>query len=121
MSTPNSSPQPLSTRKLTWAALLARWVEFARSAVALPDNPPGRRMRQSIADIIVLQAVCFALGELDQLPVDQRALGMDRAEVLIDKHSEAIMTRWGDEPLPTALNELIDDARAALGSASLGT
>ena len=75
-------------RKLTWAALLARWVNFARSAVALPDDAQGRAWKSAVPDIIALQAVTMALGELDQLPTEERALGLDRAQVLIDRHGQ---------------------------------
>ena len=114
----DSNPDPLSTRKLTWAVLLARWVEFAQSALALPDNKQGQLMRRSVPDIITLQAVWFALGELDQLDASQRALGLDRAELLIDGHSRALIDRWQDAQLPDPLIELIDDARQRLTEAT---
>ena len=100
--------------RVTWAVLLGGWIEFARSAVALPKEGAGRAMRESVSDIIGLQAVWFALQHLDELDPDERALGIDRAEVLIDGYVEAIETRWPAEPLPGELSALIDDARSAL-------
>jgi hypothetical protein len=100
--------------KLTWAALLGRWIEFARSAVALPDDEAGRAVKQCIPDIIMLQAVWFALDHLDDLPPDERALGLDRAEVLIDQHAAAIERRFAGMDLPDQLRELIADARQRL-------
>jgi len=115
---PHESDQdPFSAQKMTWAALLARWVEFARSALALPDDEDGNRMRQSIADIITLQAVWFALAEINQLNNKERALGLDRAEILIEDHSRALMDRWQDQ-LPQALVQLISDARQRLAEAT---
>lgn len=105
---------PLRAEQLTWAALLVRWIEFAKAAVAFPDDRGGRRMRQSVPDVIMLQAVWFSLQNLDELDADQRALGLDRAEVLIDKHAAAIVARWKEELLPKALREIIDDARQTL-------
>ncbi len=103
--------------QLTWAVLLGRWVEFARSAVALPTVGEEGRLRESVPDAIMLQAVWFALGHLDGLSASQRALGLDRATVLIDRHEAALLARWDPQPLPPALRELVDDARAALGKA----
>jgi len=101
---------------LTWAVLLGRWVQFARSAVALPDDAAGRRLRDSVGDIIQLQAVWFALQHVDELPADERALGLDKAEVLIDKHAAALRERFGEEALPAMIEELISDAHRALAA-----
>ena len=106
--------QPLDSEKLTWAALLGRWVEFARSAVALPKDAAGERLRDSVADIIALQAVWFALQHLGELDADERALGLDRAAVLIDKHVAALRRRFGGESLPPQLQELVSDATREL-------
>ena len=109
--------EPLHPERLTWAALLARWIEFARSALALPENEPGQRLRAAVPDIIMLQAVWFALSNLEALDADERALGLDRAAVLIERHGRALRQRWGDEPLPEQLAEVIDQAEAALTAA----
>ncbi len=103
----------MDSDKLTWAVLLGRWVEFARSALALPDDDAGRRLRDSVPDIIALQAVWFALDHLDELDADERALGIDRAEILIEKHRQALISRFGDD-LPPQLAELIADAQSQL-------
>ena len=108
---PESSGTP---DRVTWAALLGGWIEFAKSSVALPDDDAGRAMRDSVVDIITLQAVWFALQHLDELDPDERALGLDRAEVLIGRHSEAIQARWRREPMPNELSALIEEARVAL-------
>ena len=100
-------------RKLTWAALLARWVNFARSAVAMPDDTQGRAWKSAVPDIIALQAVTMALGELDQLPTEERALGLDRAQVLIDRHGRNLRSLFPNELHPM-LAEMIDEADAAL-------
>ncbi|MEZ6190130.1 MAG: hypothetical protein R3C45_02445 [Phycisphaerales bacterium] len=99
---------------LTWGVLLGRWVEFARGALALPEDGAGRAMRESVADIIALQAVWFALQHIDELDRDERALGIARAEVLIERHARAVTVRWRGEPMPKELRSLIDDAREAL-------
>ena len=100
--------------KLTWVVLLGRWVEFARGALALPEDGAGRAMRESVADIITLQAVWFALQHIDELDGDERALGIARADVLIERHTRAVTARWEGGPMPAELRSLIDDAREAL-------
>jgi hypothetical protein len=107
----------IDAHRLTWAALLGRWIEFAQSAQALPEDEQGQRLKDSVPDIIMLQAVWFALGEVDQLPHDQRSLGLDRAELLIQKHGQALRERWAQEGLPQQLAELIDDAWSRLSQA----
>lgn len=100
--------------KLTWAVLLSQWVAFAKRAVGLPQDAAGARLRESVPDIIMLQAVGFALEHLEELDPDQRALGLDRAEVLIDRHTDALRRRWQGATMPTELAALIDDAHERL-------
>ncbi|XAM00970.1 hypothetical protein OT109_06195 [Phycisphaeraceae bacterium D3-23] len=109
-----NTAQPLDAERLTWAVLLGRWTDFARSAVALPDDEAGRRLRDSLADLIGLQAVWFALTHLDELDAEERALGLARAGVLIDRHASALAKRYGDAGVPEQACELIEDAQAAL-------
>lgn len=106
--------ETLDADKLTWAVLLGRWIEFARGALALPDDEVGKAMRDSVADIIALQAVWFALQHVDELGADEKALGLARAEVLIEKHAGAVAERWRGGEMPTELTLLITDAREAL-------
>ena len=100
---------PPGATPLTWAVLLAHWVDFAQSALALPDDAAGRRMLAAVPDIIALQAVWFALQHLDELDTEHRAVGRDRAEILIDKHGDALRWRFGDD-VPDQVRELISDA-----------
>lgn len=102
---------------LTWSALLARWTDFARAAVALPDTGEPGRWKRAVPDVIALQAVYHALGETGSLPAGERALGLDRAEVLIKKHAARLGELWVGAPMPGLLAELVADARAALKQA----
>lgn len=104
-------PPSLDADRLTWAVLLGRWVEFARAAVALPTQGRGGRLRDSVPDLIALQAVWFALHHLSELSHAERSLGLDRARVLIDRHADALARRW-DGNLPASIAELLADARA---------
>ncbi|MBL4701851.1 MAG: hypothetical protein JKX85_11405 [Phycisphaeraceae bacterium] len=108
----------LDVHKITWTALLAQWVAFARSAVALPDDPQGRRIKACVPDLIMLQALWFALQHVDELSPDQRALGFDRAAVLIDRHVQQLTDRWHPAPLPQRIEQLITDAQQLLAKVS---
>lgn len=107
--------QPLSPA--TWAALLAHWTHFAQSAAALPTEGEPGRWRRAVPDIIGLQAITFALGDLDSLPLQERNLGLDRAELGVTAHIRSIHDLWRGEDLPPGLVDLIDDARLALSLA----
>ena len=107
-------PEPLHPEHLTWAALLGRWVEFARQSVGLPRDEVGQLMRDSVPDVIMLQAIWFALQQVDELSPAERALGLDRAEVLFDKHAAAMRRRWAGHVMPEELMQLIEDARQQL-------
>lgn len=111
--TPEPTPAPLHADQLTWAVLLGRWVDLAQQALGLPNDAAGLKMRASVPDIVMLQAVTFALGELDQVPLDQRNLGLDRAALLIEKHSKQLRSRWPSESIHPELQQLITDAQQA--------
>lgn len=102
-------------RALTWAALLGKWTDLARAAVALP---PGDRWRSAVAPAIELQAVTCALSELDQLSPDERPLALDRASVLIERSEKTLRTLWGSDPLPPGLVALIEDAHTGMRAAT---
>lgn len=103
---------------MTWAALLAHWTDFARSAVALPATPDGERWKRAVTPIIGLQAVTHALAELDRLAPEERPLALDRAEALIDRHERELRTAWVEDPLDPGLDEILRDARSALAAAA---
>ncbi|MFG0330239.1 MAG: hypothetical protein ACF8PN_10110 [Phycisphaerales bacterium] len=110
----------LSPRELTWAALLAQWLDFARASVAFPQTDEGARWKSSVPAIINLQAVTFALAEIDDLPADERALGVDRAEILLRENVAALHELWEDAEMPGGMIDLVDDARLALEAALAG-
>lgn len=108
-----TGPEPLEPDRMTWAVLLARWTDFARSAIALPEIGETGLVRQSVTDIITLQAVWFALRQMDELSASERAIGLDRAGVLIARHRGAIEARFGNTPPPEGLRSLLDDVEEA--------
>ncbi len=103
--------------KLTWAVLLGRWTSFARSALALPKDAQGLRMRESIADIITLQAICMSLQEIESLEPDERRLGLERARWLVERHTKAIEARYASNFMPDGLSQLLDEAKRSLEDA----
>jgi hypothetical protein len=111
-------PAALDADRLTWSVLLGRWVEFARSAVVLPTEGEAGKLKACIPPIIGLQAVIFALTQLDDLPTEERELGRDRAAILIERHRQEIESQWPDHVWPDAIGELIEDAGHALKQAS---
>jgi hypothetical protein len=107
-------PEPLHPEQLTWAALLGKWIDFAQGSLALPNDDAGRKLRASVPDLIMLQAVWFALGEVNELSAGERALGLDRAGVLIERHSAALERTWGQATMPELVREVIHDATSRL-------
>lgn len=96
-----------------WTALLGRWVEFARAAVALPDDAAGAAWKASVTPLITLQALTHALDEIDDFDDDERDLALDKAELLIDDATDAILNAWSGQPVPEGIREAMDDARDA--------
>ncbi len=98
---------------LTWTGLLTQWVHLAQAAMAVPEQADGPRWRESISPIIHLQAVTFALADLEQLPRDEQLLGLDKAEILIRDNSSKLNAIWFDHQ-PESTQEIIRDADLAL-------
>lgn len=94
--------------------LLAKWTELAKIGVALPKSGETGRWREALPSVITLQAVTCALGESAMLEHEERALGRDRAEMLLREHAANLGTIWRGVPMPETLNEMLDDARRAL-------
>lgn len=106
-----------SASDLTWSSLLAHWTEMARSALALPTEGEGGRWRAAVAPVIGLQAITFALAELDRLPAGERAAGLDRAEVGARRYAAELHDIWKGMELPGEVVALVEDARRALTAA----
>lgn len=119
-----------ATRVLTWAALLGKWTELARASVAFPKTSQGAKWRKSVPDLIGLQAITHALGEIDLLREEEQGLALDRAALGIETHAANLVERFAedcDDPeLEEGLtgieeiDELIDEAREAWDLASGG-
>lgn len=97
-----------------WAMLLAKWTELAKIGVALPKSGETGRWREALPSVITLQAATCALGESASLDYEERAVGRDRAEMLLREHASNLSTIWRGVPMPETLNEMLEDARRAL-------
>lgn len=117
MSSDQNEPAPLHPEQLTWAVLLAQWVDLAKSASAMGADTQSQTLRKLVPDIIMLQAVCYALTDLHKIEMTEQKLGCLRALWLIERHEEIIRTAWPDEELPALLEELIRDVKAAYDKA----
>lgn len=116
---PPAADDALDARDLSWAVLLNQWVGLARSAVALGADEQSQALRKLVPDIIMLQAVTFALLDLQRLPLAEQQLGCLRAAWLIDRHEQIIRQHWpAGHSLPTQIEELITQARTACAKAS---
>lgn len=113
----DKTPEPLHPEQLTWAVLLAQWVDLARSASALGPDSQSQALRKLVPDIIMLQAVWHALSELPRLEMTEQKLGCLRALWLIERHEAIIHEQWPDQELPAVLEELIKDAKTAYEAA----
>lgn len=103
---------------LTWAALLARWTEFAAAARAWPRDGDGERWSRSVPEIIRLQAVTRALHELGSLADTEHALARDRAAVTVTQAASALDALWRGEAMPESVLDALDDAQRALERAA---
>lgn len=108
----------LTPEALTWTGLLGQWVQFARASLALPADAHGSCWRQSVPAVINLQAVTFAMAELEKLARDEQALALDKARLLIDANVQTLDRAWSQEIMPASLSEICADAQLAWHSAN---
>ena len=104
----------LHPEALTWTALLGRWMDFAKASVAMPKDAEGDRWRACVPAVINLQAVTFALADLGELPVEERPLGRDKAEMIIRDNAGKVREPFRGVEMPDSRAEICADARAAL-------
>jgi len=98
---------------VSWSTLLAGWISFAQSAVALPNDEQGQRWRDSVAPTIGLHALAMALSEIDKVDPEERPLAMDKSEIAIKAHLSELNAIWRGESMPESIIELIEDAKDA--------
>ncbi len=106
----------MNQRAITWTGLLAQWTQAAQASLAIPEDQDGPEWRRSMAALITLQAVTFALNELVDIPVAERPVARDRAALLIDESLDVLEAVWGsiDQAAPESINSIAVAAEAAL-------
>lgn len=111
----------MNSTSLSWAALIGYWLDFARAAVCLPENDEGAAWSSSVTPAITLQAVIFALEHLDDLDLEERSLGLDRAELLVQDAETALHAAWNPMGgLPDGLVVVLTEAKRALRRGETG-
>lgn len=107
-----------STDLVTWTLLLGRWTALVKAgeglALAAPDDVDAARWRRSIPEVITLQSIAFALGELESLPSLDRSLARDRADLAVTESCERLDGTWRGVAMPGGLLEIASDARRAV-------
>lgn len=108
----------LPTGVVTWTTLLARWIALVKAGeglvLAAPGDADARRWRSSIPEVVTLQSVTFALGDLERLPEADRSLARDRADLAVTESSARLDRLWRGENMPEGLLEVAADARRAV-------
>ncbi|MHC4975600.1 MAG: hypothetical protein ACYTF7_03225 [Planctomycetota bacterium] len=102
---------------IAWSTLLARWIEWARAAVALPDDAHGSSWKASLPHLIALQAITHALDELPSVVAADRPLALERAALTIRESCKALHNCWAGEPMPISITVFIDEAHHTLARA----
>ena len=121
-SKPNRVPpddgSDLPTAVVTWTTLLARWTALVKAGeglvLATPDEADAQRWRASIPEIVILQAVTFALGDLESLAGIDRSIARDRADLAVTESCGRLDGVWRGLEMPAGLLEVASDARRAV-------
>jgi hypothetical protein len=105
----------------TWSALLGHWVALVKAGEGLvqaaPDDPEAARWRASIPEVVTLQAITFALGDLAGLPEADRPLARDRADLGVTAAAATLDEIWHGVEMPESMLEIAGDARRAVDQA----
>ena len=118
---PPKTGADLTTSVVTWTTLLARWTALVKAGeglvLAAPDDADAQRWRASIPEILTLQSVTFALGDLESLPVADRSIARDRADLAVTESSGRLDEIWRGLEMPSGLLEVASDARRTVQGA----
>ena len=105
----------------TWSALLGHWMALVKAGEGLvraaPDDLDAARWRASIPEVVTLQAITFALGELARLPEADRPLARDRADLGVTSAASTLDQVWRGVEMPESVLEIAADARRAVEQA----
>ena len=111
----------LPTDLVTWTTLLGHWTDLVKAGEGLRRaadfDADAARWRDSIPEVITLQAITFALGDVDRLDASDRGLARDRAGIGIEAASGVLESVWEGVSIPGGLLEIADDAAHAMEAA----
>ena len=118
---PSGDRSPLDAGLMTWAALLARWTDLVHAGEGWrrlhPEDSDAERWRSSIPEIISLQSITFALAELTRIPVEDRSIARDRADLGVGNAAQRLDEIWRGIEMPEGLLEIAEDARRSVDQA----
>jgi hypothetical protein len=114
---PNELPHDIDpTDAMTWASLLARWMDLARTGRGLLGNDgAGLTDARAVSAIITFEAVAMAMPHLRTLRSGERGYALDQAAVLLDARRADLEDAFDE--LPASLERAAVAADNAITSA----
>lgn len=101
----------------SWVGLLSLWMEFAKTASALPDDDLGDRWREAMPHVVTLLATSRALDEIGCLGWSEHGVALDRSEFGIKRAAAGINAVWHGEPMPEGVLATMEEALRSLEGA----
>lgn len=109
---PNHAHLPPGHDPLTWASLLAHWMDLAKAARAI--NPAWDR---AMPALITFDAITAAMQWIDHLSDEEQAYALDEASVLLEARLHDLEAMFDELPAP--LSEAAHQARSSIEMARL--
>lgn len=97
---------------VVWAALLGRWLQHVQ--VLREDLGSDPRLIASSAAWIDIQAVTFALADMDGLSMGEIAHARAQASWCIRERAKELSSIWSGEPMPAGLVDAMHAAEVSL-------
>jgi hypothetical protein len=105
---------PEATHALTWAALLAYWLDVAKATVSLADHGDAGRWKRSLPHLIELHATALAVNDIARLRVEDRAVARDKADVLAKRANAQLFAIWRGVPMADDIVDAQETAARAI-------
>ena len=97
---------------VVWAALLGRWLQHVQALRSDPGSDP--RVVASSAPWLDIQAITFALSDLDGLSPSEIAHARAQASWRVRERSKELGAIWSREPMPAGLVDAMHAVEVAL-------
>ena len=97
---------------VVWAALLGRWLQHVQALRSDPSSDP--RVVASSAPWLDIQAITFALSDLDGLSPSEIAHARAQASWRVRERSKELGAIWSGEPMPAGLVDAMHAVEVAL-------